>query len=102
LLIQNSKILIVDDVIENIQILEAIIKREGYEVFTTDDGYKALNLVKEQEFDLILLDIMMPGISGLEVCRYLKIDPQTTNIPRSRISTVPVEHHSVIDKIMSF
>ena len=80
-IIQNAKILIVDDVVENTQILQAILQKEGYETYTTNNGYKALELVKEKDFSLILLDIMMPNISGLEVCRFLKIDPETANIP---------------------
>ncbi len=78
---KQSNILIVDDVVENIQILVAILKQDGYRVQTTTNGYDALKLVKKENFDLVLLDIMMPDISGLEVCRYLKIDPQTSNIP---------------------
>jgi len=79
--IENSKILIVDDVSENVQILSAILRQEGYHVQTTNDGYEALKLAQTQEFELILLDIFMPEISGLEVCRYLKVDPKTTHIP---------------------
>ncbi len=79
--ISKSNILIVDDVIENIKILESILKQEGYGVTTTTNGYEALKVVRQQKFDLVLLDIMMPDISGLEVCRYLKIDPKTSTIP---------------------
>ncbi len=75
------RILIVDDVKENVKILVSILQHEGYDITTSSDGYEALKMVKEQEFDLLLLDIMMPEISGLEVCRYLKVDPKTAAIP---------------------
>ena len=74
-------ILIVDDVVENIKILKNILNQENYKISATTNGRNALKMVEEQEFDLILLDIMMPDITGLEVCRYLKIDPKTSNIP---------------------
>ncbi len=77
----KAHILIVDDVIENIKILTNILKQEGYEVTSATNGYEALKIVRTQDFGLILLDIMMPDISGIEVCRYLKIDPETSNIP---------------------
>ncbi len=77
----KAKILVVDDVKENIKILVSILKQEGYDVQTATNGYEALELTKEGDFDLILLDIMMPDISGLEVCRYLKVEPTTANIP---------------------
>jgi putative two-component system response regulator len=77
----KSRILLVDDVKENIQILKAILKQNNYIVDSTNNGYEALRLVKKYEYDLILLDIMMPDISGIEVCRYLKVDLETKSIP---------------------
>ena len=74
-------ILIVDDMLENIKILENILNQENYKISITNYGRDALKMVEQEEFDLIMLDIMMPDISGLEVCRYLKIDPKTSNIP---------------------
>ena len=73
--------MLIDDVVENIRILQSILQQEGYSVTTTTNGFEALKLVKKHPFDLVLLDIMMPDISGLEVCRYLKIDPETSGIP---------------------
>ncbi len=77
----TSSILIIDDVIENIKILSSILEQEGYNVMSTTDGFEALKLIQSRPFDLIMLDIMMPDISGLEVCRHLKVDPMTANIP---------------------
>lgn len=77
----NYTILVVDDVHENIIIVEKILSAIGYNIVTARDGLSALRVVKEREIDLILLDIMMPGMSGFEVCRYLKVEPETALIP---------------------
>jgi len=75
------KILIVDDVDENLKLVDSILKKVGFETKTARDGLTALRLIKEQDYDLILLDIMMPIMSGLETCRYIKVDPETASIP---------------------
>ena len=75
------KILIVDDMPKNIQMAMNMLKNEGYHMFYAKDGNMALKLTKEKEFDLILLDIMMPDINGFEVCKRLKSDPKTADIP---------------------
>jgi len=75
------KILIVDDVEDNLRIVNNILSLAGYQTQVASDGLSALNLVKEDRYDLILLDIMMPVMSGIETCRYLKIEPETANIP---------------------
>ena len=77
---KNTKILIIDDVQENIDILSAILQKEFF-IQNSTDGYEALKKIQKEQFDLILLDINMPNISGFEVCRFLKIDPKTKNIP---------------------
>jgi len=80
---QNNryKILVVDDVKDNLTIVKNVLETVGYEVDTIEDGPSAISKAKENEYDLILLDIMMPIMSGIEVCQYLKEDIQTKNIP---------------------
>ncbi len=78
---RRHKILVVDDTNENRLIVEHILTSSGYEVHTSSSGVGALRIIEQEHFDLILLDIMMPGMSGLEVCRFLKIDPVTASIP---------------------
>lgn len=68
----REKILIVDDVSKNIQILGNILSEKEYHIAYAQDGNQAIKLCKNQSFDLILLDIMMPGIDGYEVCKELK------------------------------
>lgn len=74
-------ILIVDDLPENLQVLTGHLKAEGYEVIAANSGARALALVRNKKPDLILLDIMMPGMDGYEVCRELKKDPHSADIP---------------------
>ncbi|AZR80978.1 HD domain-containing phosphohydrolase [Thiomicrospira sp. S5] len=74
-------ILIVDDVSENIQVAMSILKEEGYQFSFAMDGEQALSLVEENDFDLILLDVMMPRMDGFEVCRRLKSQARTQDIP---------------------
>lgn len=76
-----SKILIVDDVPKNIQMAMNILKNEGYHMFYAQSGEKALELIQKNEFDLILLDVMMPEMNGYEVCNILKEDARTNKIP---------------------
>jgi CheY-like chemotaxis protein len=77
----NSKILIVDDIPKNIQMAMNILKDEGYKMFYAKSGVMALSLVEEHNFDLILLDIMMPDMNGFDVCTKLKNNNKTKNIP---------------------
>lgn len=74
-------VLIVDDVAENIQVAMNILQEDSYEFSFATSGEEALELTEETQFDLILLDIMMPGMDGFEVCRRLKADEMTANIP---------------------
>ncbi len=75
-----KKILLVDDEPNNLQLLKQILK-EHYQLIFATSGEKALSVVVEHGPDLVLLDIMMPGMSGYEVCEKLKANPSTTNIP---------------------
>ena len=76
-----EKILIVDDVSKNIQILGNILSQRNLQIAYAQNGQQALDICDIQEFDLILLDIMMPGMDGYEVCEVLKANPKTFEIP---------------------
>lgn len=77
----TARILVVDDIPANVKLLEARLMAEYYDVLTAEDGFKALDIVDRTQVDLILLDIMMPGIDGFEVCERLKANPKTAHIP---------------------
>ncbi len=76
-----AKILVVDDGPENVRLLEAVLVPRGYEVVTATDGLAALDLVETEEPDLILLDVMMPGLDGYAVCRHLRANDATAALP---------------------
>ncbi len=76
----NSTVLVVDDNAQNLELLQAFLEAIPVRVFTAADGVEALEKVAQHNPDLILLDIMMPRMSGFQVCRKLKGDPATRDI----------------------
>ena len=74
-------ILVVDDNQQNLELLQAYLEDIDCITIPAHDGLEALNIVKKNPPDLILLDVMMPKMSGFEVCKRLKNDPKTTDIP---------------------
>ncbi len=78
--IVDSKVLIVDDNVQNVELLQAYLEDLPVETLVAYDGVEGLDMVRRHSPDLILLDIMMPRMSGFEVCRKLKSDPATTDI----------------------
>ncbi|RFB96406.1 PleD family two-component system response regulator [Rhizobium leguminosarum bv. trifolii] len=77
----TARILVVDDIPANVKLLEARLLAEYFDVMTAADGYTALAICERNQVDLILLDIMMPGIDGFEVCERLKASRKTAHIP---------------------
>ncbi|MDH6294778.1 response regulator receiver modulated diguanylate cyclase [Agrobacterium fabrum] len=77
----TARVLVVDDIPANVKLLEARLVAEYFDVVTAEDGFKALAICDEEQVDIILLDIMMPGIDGFEVCERLKANPNTAHIP---------------------
>ncbi len=77
----TARILVVDDIPANVKLLEARLLAEYFDVLTAENGYDALDICNSTQVDLILLDIMMPGIDGFEVCERLKENPRTAHIP---------------------
>ncbi|MEE8506711.1 MAG: PleD family two-component system response regulator, partial [Kiloniellales bacterium] len=77
----TARILVVDDIPANVRLLEAKLMAEYFEVLTAEDGPSALEIAATQAPDIILLDVMMPGMDGFEVAERLKADPKTHHIP---------------------
>ncbi|MGH7007887.1 MAG: PleD family two-component system response regulator [Stellaceae bacterium] len=77
----SARILVVDDVDVNVKLLEAKLASEYFNVLAANDGENALRIAQEERPDLILLDVMMPRMDGFEVCRRLKADARTSDIP---------------------
>lgn len=77
-----SKILIADDNPQNLELLEAyMVDLPNVQVLTATDGEKTLDVIRAEHPDLVLLDVMMPKMSGFEVCKIIKADPETKDIP---------------------
>lgn len=74
-------ILIVDDTVTNVDLLTLVLKKQNYKILVADSGKRALEQVRVLPPDLILLDIMMPGMDGFETCRRLKADQNFATIP---------------------
>lgn len=89
-------ILIVDDVLENIQVLGNILKEDNYKIAVANNGKQAISTTVAIKPDLILLDVMMPELDGLETCKRLKMIPETKNIPIIFL-TAKVETQDIID-----
>jgi two-component system cell cycle response regulator len=77
----TARILVVDDILPNVRLLEARLSAEYFQVLTAASGVEALSICQGGECDIVLLDVMMPGMDGFEVCRRLKADPATAHLP---------------------
>ena len=115
----SGKILIVDDNPDNLKVLYTYLKSAGFEVLVAEDGFTGIEVVEHSCPELILLDVMMPGIDGFEVCRRLKTNNTTSNIPVIFLTalsetvnkltgfqvggvdyiTQPIEHEEVIARV---
>jgi two-component system cell cycle response regulator len=77
----SARILVIDDIDANVRLLEAKLTADYYEVLTATDGVTGIAMAGAEQPDIILLDVMMPGLDGFQVCRRLKEDPATRHIP---------------------
>jgi phosphate regulon transcriptional regulator PhoB len=77
----NKKILIVDDEPDIVDLVSYNLKKDGFRVTTASDGEAALHKIRKDRFDLVVLDLMLPGIQGVELCRIIRNDPKTADTP---------------------
>lgn len=77
----SARVLVVDDIMANVKLLEARLSAEYFDVVTAMSGPEALSICERAQCDIVLLDVMMPGMDGFEVCRRLKANPATHHIP---------------------
>src|SRR5665213_2199763 len=77
----TARVLVVDDLVANVKLLEARLTAEYFQVVSATSGPQALDVARSGQCDIVLLDVLMPGMDGLEVCRQLKRDPRTAHIP---------------------
>ena len=77
----SARVLVVDDILPNVKLLEAKLRGEYFDVLTATSGVQALEIAERDGPDIVLLDVMMPGMDGFEVCKRLKANPVTAHIP---------------------
>ena len=92
---RNPVILCVDDEAANLRLLEKLLVPRGYAVVCAASGQDALLKIKNQAIDLVLLDVIMPGMDGFEVCRQIKEDPKLRNIPVIMITTLTAKQDRI-------
>jgi two-component system cell cycle response regulator len=77
----TARVLVVDDILANVKLLEARLQAEYFEVLTANSGKQALDILERESVDVVLLDVMMPGMDGFETCRRIKASQKTHHIP---------------------
>ena len=77
----NKKILVVEDDPISLRLIQYTLQHEGYQVLSAPNGLDGMRKVQEEEPDLVILDVMLPGIDGFEVCYRLRAEPQTAQLP---------------------
>lgn len=80
-MVNTKHILVIDDESDIRELLTYNLKKEGFIIDTASDGETALATIRKHSFDLIILDLMLPGIQGIELCKILRNDPKTSKIP---------------------
>ena len=76
-----KQIIVVDDEVDLIELLSYNLKKEGFLVDSASNGEHALAKIREGKYDLVILDLMLPGIQGMEICRIIRNDPKTARLP---------------------
>jgi phosphate regulon transcriptional regulator PhoB len=92
----QSRILVVDDEADLRELVTYNLQKEGFDVSAAASGDEALTAVRKQSFDLVVLDLMLPGVQGVEVCRMLRGDPKTARIPIIMLTAKTEEADKVI------
>jgi phosphate regulon transcriptional regulator PhoB len=80
-MMKTRNVLVVDDEPDIVELVSYNLTKEGFEVSSASDGEEALNRIRKGSFDFLVLDLMLPGIQGVELCRILRNDPKTKNLP---------------------
>lgn len=92
----KARILVVDDEADIVELVSYNLKKEGFDVDSAFDGEKALAKMKKADYNLLMLDLMLPGVQGIEICRILRNNPETAGLPIIMLTAKAEE----IDKII--
>ena len=82
----SKKILVIEDDPSTLRLIKYTLQQEGYQVLTAPNGLEGLRTAKNEEPDLIILDVLLPGIDGYEICHRLRAEPQTAQLPILMVS----------------
>ena len=93
---KKGTILVIDDEKDLIELLSYNLGKEGYDVIVANDGQSGLDVVKKHRPDLVVLDIMMPGLDGLQVCQRLRADPRTGRVPIIMLTAKATETDRIV------
>ncbi|OGW27449.1 MAG: DNA-binding response regulator [Nitrospirae bacterium GWC2_42_7] len=93
---ERKKILVVDDEPDIVELVTYNLRKEGFDVSSAVDGTDALARIRKEKFDFVILDLMLPGIQGIEICRIMRSDPLMKNIPIIMLTAKGEE----VDKIL--
>src|SRR5689334_8554882 len=85
------RVLVVDDIAANLRLLDAVLTPRGFVVQTASSGQAALDVIAEDDIDVVLLDVNMPGMTGYEVCRRIREDAHTALLPVVMVTAAPEE-----------
>ena len=97
----NNTVLIVDDEIHLVKILRFTLEHEGYNVISAFDGTEAVAKIKSERPDLVILDLMLPGIDGYKVCNRIKKDEELKKIPIIILSARDFENEEIEEEILA-
>lgn len=92
----DNSVLIVNDLPDQLQLMQALLRKAGYYVLTAEDGHEAFNLAKQEHPDLVISDVRMPRVNGLEFCRLLRSDHQLRSVPILLVSALETETADVV------
>ena len=95
----SNVILIIDDETTTLKLVKMVLEREGYQIFTAKNGADGLRKAEEIKPDLVILDIVLPGIDGYQVCQYLRTNPSTASVPVLMFSSLhlPADQNRAFD-----
>src|SRR6266496_4597909 len=94
---EENSVLIVNDIPEQLMLMDALLRKAGYCVLTAEDGLEAFNLAKQKHPDLIISDVCMPHVNGLDFCRLLRADGQLRSVPILLMSALEKDTANVVE-----
>ena len=77
----SKKILVIEDDPASMRLTQYLLEHKGYEVLTAQNGLEGLKMAQGEEPDLIIMDVMLPGVDGLDICYHLRAEPKTAKLP---------------------